>query len=483
MAITTARRSLHRRLAKLASRLSARLGQLRIRESDSGPSPSAHTARVAVIVPVFNSMPYLRELLESLAAQDLAPDMFEVIAVDDGSTDGGGKLLDSYVTRLPNMRVIHQRNSGWPGKPRNVGIDAGRSDYVFFCDSDDLLGPEALRRMVDFADAHQVDVLAPKLVGIGGRNVANSLFTSTLIDAPLRTILGTLSPQKMIRRSLLEEHGIRFPEGKIRLEDGMMLARCYLASGRNSILGDYDYYFIRTRLNGSNISSGRADPEGYTSSVSKIAGIIKEMHPDPSAADRLVLDLYRRKALRFYDPVRYPAMSPRRRRRWVKAHAQFIRDNIPETLEADLGFPFLQRSRLVRSQDAAGLLRLAATEQQLNANCRAALSDPDPLGLRFSLAPDADFESVTLVIKGRGTETVHSHILRHDGHVYVLDDPVHKLESLENFVADFFMRLEIDGLQGPLRRVAAPDTGLPLELGGTRLYATVNGNLSIDRRR
>jgi glycosyltransferase involved in cell wall biosynthesis len=483
MAITTARRSLHRRLAKLTSRTSARIGQLRIRETDSGPSPSAHTARVAVIVPVFNSMPYLRELLESLAAQDLAPDMFEVIAVDDGSTDGGGQLLDSYVTRLPNMRVIHQRNSGWPGKPRNVGIDAGRSDYVFFCDSDDLLGPEALRRMVDFADAHQVDVLAPKLVGIGGRNVATSLFTSTLIDAPLRTILGTLSPQKMIRRSLLDEHKIRFPEGKVRLEDGMMLTRCYLASGRNSILSDYDYYFIRARSDGGNISSGRADPEGYTSSVSEIARIIKEMHPDASFADQLVLDLYRRKALRFYDPVRYPAMSARRRKLWVKAHAQFIRDNIPETLEADLGFPFLQRSRLVRSKDAAGLLRLAATEQQLKAICQAAPPNPDPLGLRFRLAPDADFESVTLLVKGRGTEITQSHILRHDGHEYVLDDPVHKLESLENVVADFYVRLEIDGLQGPLRRVAAPDTGLPLELGGTRLYATINGNLSIDRRR
>ena len=129
------------------------------------------------------------------------------------------------------------------------------------------------------------------------------------------------------------------------------------------------------------------------------------------------------------------------------------------------------------------MLRLAATEQQLKAICQAAPPNPDPLGLRFRLAPDADFESVTLLVKGRGTEITQSHILRHDGHEYVLDDPVHKLESLENVVADFYVRLEIDGLQGPLRRVAAPDTGLPLELGGTRLYATINGNLSIDRRR
>lgn len=410
------------------------------------------------------------------------PDLFEVIAVDDGSTDGGGKLLDAYATQMPNMRVIHQRNSGWPGQPRNVGIDASRSDYVFFCDSDDLMGPEALRRMVDFADAHEVDVLAPKLVGIGGRRVAAKLFASTLVDAPLRTITGTLSPQKMIRRKLLEEHGIRFPEGKVRLEDGMMLTRCYLASIRNSILADYDYYFIRTRQVGSNISSGRVEPEGYTESVATIARILKEGRLEPAVADQLVLDLYRRKALRFYVPARFRAMSSERQRRWVTAHAQFVRDHIPAALEAELSFPFLQRSRLIRNEDVAGLLQLATSEELVKAVCRATPLNADELELRFILEPAADFESVRLLAQDRGTKTACSFLLRQDGPEFILDDPAQKFEQLENVVADLFVQLEINGLQGPLRRVEAPAAGTPLEFDGTRIYATVNGNLSIDRR-
>ncbi|WP_411732385.1 glycosyltransferase family 2 protein [Paeniglutamicibacter sp.] len=479
MDYATARRSLRRRLAKIA----ARMRQRRIREKDTGPSASADTARVAVIIPVFNSMPYLKELLDSLEAQDLDPKLFEVVAVDDGSTDGGGKLLDAYAARLPNMRLIRQHNSGWPGKPRNVGIDASRSDYVFFCDSDDLLGPEALRRMIEFADAHEVDVLAPKLVGIGGRRVGAALFASTAIDAPLRTILATLSPQKMIRRELLEEHGLRFPEGRVRLEDGMLLTRCYLVSRRNSILADYDYYFIRTRQVGTNISSGRPEPESFTESVSTIARIIKEGHPDPAFADQLVLDLYRRKALRFYVPRRYRAMSADRQRRWVTAHAQFVRDHIPEELEADLGFPFLQRSRLVRNENAAGLLQLAKTEGQLTADCRATPPNPNGLELRFGLQPSAEFESVHLLVQSRGSGASLSLDLRPDGQEYVLDLPAQKFAGLEKVVADLFVQLEIDGVQGPLRRVLAPETGMPLELDGTRIYATVNGNLSIDRRR
>ncbi len=216
------------------------------------------------------------------------------------------------------------------------------------------MGPEALRRMLDFADEHQVDVLAPRVVGIGGRGVNSTLFAKTLVDAPIRKILATLTPQKLIRRELLTAHGIRFPEGKIRLEDGMMLARCYLSARRISILADYDYYFIRARDNGTNISSQGTVPEKYTGSVFEIARIIKDNHPDADHAELLVLDLYQRKLLRSYVPTRFRAMPPRVRDRWVKAHAGFLGQHIPLRLEEQLAFPFRQRSQLVRKQDVDG---------------------------------------------------------------------------------------------------------------------------------
>ncbi|WP_139186829.1 glycosyltransferase family 2 protein [Arthrobacter crystallopoietes] len=172
-----------------------------------------------MVIPVYNTMPYLADLLDSLAAQDLDPALFEIVAVDDGSTDISGEVLDAYAAAHSNVRVIHQKNSGWPGKPRNVGIAASQAPYIFFCDADDLLGPEALRRMVDYALANDVDLLVPRMVGLGGRGVQAALFRETYLDVDLRKILGTLSPQKMFRRSMLDQHDIRFPEGKVRLED------------------------------------------------------------------------------------------------------------------------------------------------------------------------------------------------------------------------------------------------------------------------
>src|SRR5215213_9039611 len=125
----------------------------------------AGVPRVSLIVPVYNAGPYLRECLESIAAQDLPAGDLEVVLVDDGSTDGSAAILDEFAAAHDHALVIHQANSGWPGRPRNVALDVARGEHVFFMDADDVLGPEALRRLADFADAHDSDIVVPKMVG------------------------------------------------------------------------------------------------------------------------------------------------------------------------------------------------------------------------------------------------------------------------------------------------------------------------------
>ena len=82
--------------------------------------------KVSVVVPVYNPGRYLDDLLASLARQSMPADEFEVVFVDDGSTDGSQLRLDELEASSANVRVIHIPNSGWPGRPRNVGIEAGR---------------------------------------------------------------------------------------------------------------------------------------------------------------------------------------------------------------------------------------------------------------------------------------------------------------------------------------------------------------------
>lgn len=455
---------------------------------DSGPSASAATAKVAVVIPVYNTMPYLADLLDSLAAQDLDPALFEIVAVDDGSTDMSGEVLDAFAAAHSNVRVIHQENSGWPGKPRNVGIAASQAPYIFFCDADDLLGPEALRRMLDYAVANDVDILVPRMVGLGGRGVQSGLFRESYLDVDLRKILGTLSPQKMFRRSMLDRHGIRFPEGMVRLEDGLMLARSYLVSERTSLLADYDYYYLRTRDDGANISSQRTSPESYTRSVSEIARILTEGHPDADRAGLLALDLYRRKCLRFYAPDRFRKINRRQARRWMSEHAKFAQRYISPALEEQLSFPHRERSALVRAGDLAGLRRLAAAEQFVQATARAVMvsCESDRISTEVVLDPTGELDCLELVLRGRGSDNCSTQRLdplpAEPGKYLAMLDGA-SLAGFGPVIVDFYVRASKDGFTGAERRVAV-DKSLPLPPGTSdlRTYATVNGKLSVDMR-
>ena len=92
------------------------------------------SVKVSVVVPVYNPGRYIEPCIESLLRQTLPPGEHEVVFVDDGSTDETPARLDELAASHSHVRVIHQENSGWPGKPRNVGVEASRGEYVQFVD-------------------------------------------------------------------------------------------------------------------------------------------------------------------------------------------------------------------------------------------------------------------------------------------------------------------------------------------------------------
>ena len=93
--------------------------------------------KVSVIVPVFNPGERIDPLLDSLLGQSLPAGEYELIFVDDGSTDGTGERLAALAAEHDHVRTIRIPNSGWPGRPRNVGIDAAQGEFVYFVDHDD----------------------------------------------------------------------------------------------------------------------------------------------------------------------------------------------------------------------------------------------------------------------------------------------------------------------------------------------------------
>lgn len=314
--------------------------------------------RVSVVIPVYNTGDYLLPGLQSLADQDLPQEEFEVVAVDDGSTDGSGEILDEWAATHPNVRVVHQSNSGWPGQPRNLGTDLSVGRYVFYMDADDLMAAYALREMTDYADQHDSDVLVIKTQGLNGRYSSNRPWLRTRADSDLFEVFLTLAPQKLFRRSFIVGEGLRFPEEKVRLEDGMFLSEAYLRARRVSTLADDVYYFLTRREGGANISAAMLDPVGYTQSIRVISRTVRELCHDPDLADRIVLDLYRRKALKVFAPDRFLGYTRWRRRAWVEAVSRLADDLVPVSLEEQLGEPFRTRSRLARAGEVQPMVRM-----------------------------------------------------------------------------------------------------------------------------
>ncbi|UFR04510.1 glycosyltransferase [Streptomyces sp. Go40/10] len=211
---------------------------------------------VTVIIGAYEAMPYLVECLASVEAQTIGPARMEVIAVDDGSTDGTGECLEEFAARAPmSVTVIRQENSGGPSGPRNVGLGKATGRYVFFLDADDRLGPEALERMVAMADKNGTDVVLGKVEGVN-RSAPKSMWGKTLDRADVFTsnIKFTLSAQKLFRRSLLEQHGMRFDESLFTGEDALFTLEAYLRADGVSVVADYTCYYLVGRDDGKQVT-------------------------------------------------------------------------------------------------------------------------------------------------------------------------------------------------------------------------------------
>ena len=113
--------------------------------------------KVSIIVPVYNTEPYLKDCFDSLVGQTYQN--LEILLVDDGSTDGSAAVCDQYQNKYPNVRVVHKENGGC-GSARNYALDhLVTGDFVLDMDSDDWLVPETCEQMVKYAQEYNADIV------------------------------------------------------------------------------------------------------------------------------------------------------------------------------------------------------------------------------------------------------------------------------------------------------------------------------------
>jgi glycosyltransferase involved in cell wall biosynthesis len=330
--------------------------------------------KVSVVVPVFNPGADIDDCIRSLLGQSLSDDEYELIFVDDGSTDGTSTRLDTLAAEHANVRVEHIPNSGWPGRPRNIGMDMARAPYVYFADNDDWLGAEALERLHARAERDAADIVIGKVVG-HGKYVPRTLFRSDRTGVPLdwQPLLGLLTPAKLFRRARLEEHGIRFPEGRRRLEDHVFVMHAYFHARSISVLADYPCYHWVLRSGGeeANASYRAFEPSAYYGNVREVLDLV-EQHTEPGELrDRLLAHWYRGKMLGRVGGGYFARRDPAYRRELYDEVRRLALERYDDGVERWLSPALRVRSRLLRAGDLGALEALAAAEAGLRADVQA----------------------------------------------------------------------------------------------------------------
>ena len=179
---------------------------------------------ISVIVPVYNVENYLKICLNSIINQSFDATKYEIILVDDGSTDNSGIICDNYAKKYSNIRVIHKKNGGL-SDARNYGIDNANGKYLTFIDSDDAVGKYFLEILYDLVKKYNVDISSVAAISVKKIDVNEFLKTSKTIEEK------KLSKKEALAAALIREgigisawaylydkklfNNIRYPKGAL----------------------------------------------------------------------------------------------------------------------------------------------------------------------------------------------------------------------------------------------------------------------------
>lgn len=205
--------------------------------------------KLSIIVPVYNAEKYLEKCLDSLVNQTI--DDYELILINDGSTDGSQQIINDYVNQYPELiRTKTVENSG-QGRARNVGIGMARGDYLGFVDSDDWVDTSMYQRLYSAAVESCAELVICDMVSVypDGREEyrANSRF-----EEPMSIPTGPCD--KLFRRDAVGD--IRFPEG-LWYEDADFVIKTVLGCRSIARVGEGLYFYRCGQLSTMNNKNAR----------------------------------------------------------------------------------------------------------------------------------------------------------------------------------------------------------------------------------
>lgn len=212
--------------------------------------------QISIIVPVYNSAKYLSRTIASIQAQTCED--WELILVNDGSTDNSVQIIELYAVKDSRIKLINQKNSG-PAHARNVGMENAQGRYISFVDSDDTIEPCMMQCMYDAATKHRANIVMCNFATIlnNKRTESHHGFTCNCImtqsqlhqEVLCRYFEGNNAGvsslcTKFVDQVWLRSKGITIPENRVRAEDWLFNLYCLEAEPRFCAINDvlYNYW-------------------------------------------------------------------------------------------------------------------------------------------------------------------------------------------------------------------------------------------------
>lgn len=285
---------------------------------------------ISVIIPVYNASRWLNKCLDSLLAQTIF-DQLEIIAIDDGSVDDSGRILDDYAEKYDNILVHHIPNGG-VSNARNLGIDLCHGEYVAFVDADDYVEPDFLEHLLD-GMKEECDISCSGFLAEYPDRCVRRCPSEKMIlnhEEAMEAFLlaGSLEPNiwdKLFRREIIGDK--RFDTRVAMAEDKLFLFYCLKDVRSITLLPEADYHYVildgsacRNNFDKKNLHSIYVVDritKGIRADYPELQDLARSMAMDVKC--RIYADMYRNKGYKTY-PKEYKRIrrSIRRFPLWKK---------------------------------------------------------------------------------------------------------------------------------------------------------------------
>lgn len=250
--------------------------------------------KVSVIVPCYQNGQTVGKTIRSIQVQ--TERAWELIAVDDGSMDNTGEILDQYAREEPRMRVIHQPNGG-VSAARNAGLAAARGEWVTFVDADDWLLLDGLQTMLSLCD-EETDIVcgayAMRYIDEENReeiHVCRDGDYQTVVESLIRgdSALNSMCA-RLYRREMLQNHAIQAPVG-VKIGEDVLFNLDAFAAARRWVISEALVYIYEF---GGNSAMTRARADIFNGSRDMLRGIddFLESRGEKTAFFRAHIDIY-----------------------------------------------------------------------------------------------------------------------------------------------------------------------------------------------